>query len=193
MQDFVVEKLKELEKTSKEFWNIPPETGNLLNMFIKMAGYKTVLEVGTSNGYSAIWQADALKETGGHMVSIEFYEKRIIPAMENLKYCKLDEYVTIKQGSAKEVISKLCAEDFKTEKKEQYLDMAFIDACKGEYIDYFNLIHPILRKGGLLVADNVISHKKSLSDFLELIHNHEDYQHSYIEYGGGALIALKIR
>ena len=55
--------MTELEKTQKEFWNVPRKTGILLNTFIKMMNAKSVLEIGTSNGYSGIWLAKALKET----------------------------------------------------------------------------------------------------------------------------------
>ena len=68
--------MTELEKTQKEFWNIPRKTGVLINTFIKMMNAKNALEIGTSNGYSGLWISKALKETGGHLTTIEFYEKR---------------------------------------------------------------------------------------------------------------------
>ncbi|HPT40789.1 MAG TPA: hypothetical protein PLG15_00210, partial [Candidatus Gastranaerophilaceae bacterium] len=74
--------LEELEKTSKDFWNISRQTANFLNMLIKISGTKNVLEVGTSNGYSGIWLASALKKTGGRLTTIEFYEKRIELALD---------------------------------------------------------------------------------------------------------------
>ena len=58
--------LKQLEQTSQEYWNISSQSGNFMNMLIKLMKAKDVLEIGTSNGYSGVWIADALKETGGH-------------------------------------------------------------------------------------------------------------------------------
>src|SRR5574344_1469220 len=57
------EVIVELEKTQDDFWNVARSTGNFLNMLIKATGKKNVTEIGTSNGYSAIWLANALKAT----------------------------------------------------------------------------------------------------------------------------------
>ena len=65
-----------LEKTQKEFWNIDRDTANFLNMLVKIHNSKNALEIGTSNGYSAIWLADALRHTGGKLTTIEFWDKR---------------------------------------------------------------------------------------------------------------------
>lgn len=65
---------KRLEETQNEFWNVARETGNFLNMLVKICNAQNAYEIGTSNGYSGIWLAKALKETGGHLTTIEFYE-----------------------------------------------------------------------------------------------------------------------
>ena len=70
--------LTELEKTQKEFWNIPRKTGILINTFIKMMNIQSALEIGTSNGYSGIWIGKALKHTGGRLKTIEYYDKNKI-------------------------------------------------------------------------------------------------------------------
>ena len=87
MDNITSETLAELEKTQKEFWNVPRKTGVLLNMFIKMMNAQNVLEIGTSNGYSGLWLAKALKETGGKLTTIEYYDKRQSIAIENFKKC----------------------------------------------------------------------------------------------------------
>ena len=104
MNDKSLKLLKELEKTSTDFWNISPASANFLNMLIKISNSKNVLEVGTSNGYSGIWLAKALKVTGGRLTTIEYYEKRIALALEHFKQCGVDDIITIKQGSATEVL-----------------------------------------------------------------------------------------
>ena len=104
MDDVTSETLAELEKTQKDFWNVPRKTGVLLNMFIKMMGAKSALEIGTSNGYSGLWLAKALKETGGRLTTIEYYDKRQSVAIENFKKCGVIDVVRPLQGSACEVI-----------------------------------------------------------------------------------------
>lgn len=181
MDNIIEKKLVELEKTAQNFWNIPRETAVILNTMIKIAGYKNILEIGTSNGYSAIWLAEALKKTAGNLTTIEFYEKRIVLAEQNLNDCNLFEYVTIKQGKALEIIKTL---------NDSY-DMIFIDANKSEYIKYFENLHNKLKKGGLFVADNTTSHENEMQDFLEVILNHDEYQISSLPFGGGTIMALK--
>ena len=77
------EVMSELELTQHDFWNVSRQTGIVLNTFVKMVNAKNVLEIGTSNGYPGLWIAKALKQTGGHLTTIEFYEKRQSIAIEN--------------------------------------------------------------------------------------------------------------
>jgi len=183
MDQLIINKLSQLEKTVAEFWNIPAESGNLLNIIIKASNYKKIIEVGTSNGYSTIWLAEAVKQTGGHVTGIEFSLERLKLAEDNLKECGLSEYATIKNGRAIEILSTL--------KEDELFDMAFIDANKGEYIKYYEILDKKIKPGGLIVADNVISHKIQVGEFLEAINNNPGYQISYLPFGGGLLIALK--
>ena len=132
MDEISLKLAEELEKTQHDFWNISRQTAEFISMLIKIAKPSKVLEVGTSNGYSALWIADALKvaNNDGHLWTIEFYEKRQCIARENIQNCGLSDYVTFLQGSAREIIKSL----------EFVPDFVFIDACKQEYIDYFNLL-----------------------------------------------------
>lgn len=174
--------LEELEKTSKYFWNISRESANFLNMLIKISGAKNVVEVGTSNGYSGIWIAKALKETGGRLTTIEYYEKRIALARENFKKCEVDDIITIKQGSACEVLETI---DFG-------IDFAFIDANKSEYVKYFEIIDPKLKKSGIIAADNITSHADKVAPFVEKIKSDPNYQVEILDMPGGILLGYKI-
>ncbi len=182
MQEIVCHKLQSLEETGKQYWNIPKETGKLLNLIIKAAGYKNILEIGTSNGYSTIWLAEAARVNSGHVTTIEYFQERIDLAKKNFEDSNLSDYITQKQGKALEILSEL---------KRQEWDFVFIDANKAEYIKYFELIHTGLRSKGLIVADNVTSHQEEMKNFLNLVKNHPEYQESYIPHGGGLLLLLK--
>ena len=118
--------LKELEKTQHDFWNIAHETANFLSILIKATNRKNMLEIGTSNGYSGIWFGKALKENGGHLTTIEFYEERQSIAKENFKTCGVDDVITPIQGSAVMVLENM--------PENQEFDIVFIDANKKEYI-----------------------------------------------------------
>ncbi len=175
--------LEELERTADNFWNISHKTANFLNILIKSVNAKKALEIGTSNGYSGIWIASALKETGGHLTTIEFWENRQSLAIENFKRCNLDEIITTKLGSALKILQDDINEDF---------DFIFIDANKSEYIKYFELVHPMLKKGGIISADNITSHAQKVKPFVDLIQNHKEYQSEIIDLPDGLLLAYKI-
>jgi len=187
----VEEKLKELEKTQKQFWNITPDCANFLNMLIKAANYKNILEIGTSNGYSGIWLGLAAKETGGKVITIEFHKCRYDVAAENFKICNLDNVVEARQGMAIDTIIDLKKEDYNSN-EERYLDFAFVDANKAQYITYFELIDKIIRKGGMIAFDNMISHKEKVQDTLTRLQNDPNYQIQMMNFEAGLLLALRL-
>ncbi len=184
MDSIAINISNELEKTQHEFWNISHQTAEFISMLIKISNVKNVLEIGTSNGYSTLWIADALKQAGfsGHLTTIEFYEKRQCIARENIEKCGLSDYVTFRQGRALDILANL---DF-------IPDMVFIDANKSEYIQYFNLLKDKLPKGAIILADNVISHAAKVADFLDEIKNDIRYQSQVLDLPAGLLMALKL-
>ncbi len=176
--------LEELEATQKEFWNVARETGNFLNMLIKMNRVQNALEIGTSNGYSGIWLALGLRKTGGHLTTIEFYEKRQSMALDNFKRCGVEDIITSKVGDACTILEYL--------KDEELFDFVFIDASKPQYIDYFKLVKPHLKKGGIICADNVISHAKKVESYLNAVNSDKDFQTEILPLPAGLALSLRI-
>lgn len=183
MDKVTADVLAELEKTQKDFWNVPRKTGVLMNSFIKMMNVQNALEIGTSNGYSGIWLAKALKQTGGKLTTIEFYEKRQSIAKENFKICGVDDVVRPIQGSACEVLASF-------DENEKF-DFVFIDACKREYVKYFEMIKPHLTPKALIVADNIISHAEKVQDFIDAVDADDEFQYEILEVPGGILVAYR--
>ena len=175
--------MAELEKTQKDFWNIPRQTAVLLNMFIKMMNAKSVLEIGTSNGYSGLWLAKALKATGGRLTTIEFYEKRQSIAIENFKKCGVIDIVKPLRGAACDII-----ESFNEDEK---FDFVFIDANKREYVKYFELVKPHLTPKAMITADNILSHREKVQPFIDAIDADNEFQYEILELPGGLLVAYR--
>ena len=175
--------LAELEKTQKDFWNIPRKTGLLINTFIKMMDIKNVLEIGTSNGYSGLWIAKALKKTGGKLTTIEFYDKRQSIAIENFKKCDVFDIVRPLQGDACTILKSL---DY-----DEKFDLIFIDANKREYVKYFELVKPHLTPKALIIADNIISHAEKVQTFVDAVNSDDEFQYEIVEVPGGILIAFR--
>ena len=164
--------LSSLDKTREDFWNVDNESANFLNL--------------TSNGYSAIWLAQALKETGGKLTTIEFWDNRLNVAVENFKKARVDDIIEPKLGQAIMIL-----EEMVYSKNPPVFDFIFIDANKSEYIKYFKLIHPMLKKGGIIAADNILSHYKKVLPYIEAITSHPDYQSQLIPMDTGILVSYK--
>ncbi len=181
----IEETLTELEKSKDDFWNISHETGDFIEFLIKVANSKNVLELGTSNGYSGLRIALALKETGGKLTTVEYWEKRRSIAIENFKKCGVDDIITAKLGSASAVIE--------NELQDEMFDFVFIDANKAGYIKFFEAVNPLLKTGGIIVADDIISHSESVKPFVDDIMNRDDYKAQILNLPDGVLIARKIK
>lgn len=177
--------LLELEKTQHQFWNISRVTAEFLYVLIRMQKSKNVLEIGTSNGYSGIWLGKAVKLTGGHLTTIEFYDKRLDIAKENFKNCGVDDVITTLKGSALMHLEYM-SDDFE-------IDFAFIDANKSEYIKYFEIIDKHMKKGGIIACDNVLSHEVKCRPFIDAINSNPNYENVVLPLPAGLSLGRKIR
>jgi len=133
------------KKDSRGMMNVSPEDGRLLRLLTEAVGAKHVVEIGTSNGYSAIWFCLALRNTGGELITHEIDTERAVLARENFKRAGVDSLVKLVEGDAHETVKKL----------EAPIDVLFLDADKEGYIDYFNQLLPKVRPGGLIIAHNM--------------------------------------
>lgn len=178
--------LNELEifgQNNRGFHNIPPETGQFFYMLVKIAKSKNVLEVGTSNGYSTIWLAEAAKQNNGKVTTIEISEHKVRMAAENFKRAKLDQIIRIIHGDALKKIPRL---------KEKF-DFLFLDAIKEDYINYFKFAYPKLIKNTIIVADNAIMFEKYMKDYLSYVRNHKNLRSVLIPIGSGVEFSLKLK
>ena len=181
--------LSSLEKTQKEFWNLDRYSANFLNMLIKINNSKNVLEIGTSNGYSGIWILKALEETGGKLTTVEYWEKRQSVARKNFEICVSDVKVESKIGSAVIVLQDL-EEEIKNFKREKF-DFVFIDANKKEYVEYFEIVDRILKSGGIILADNILTHYEKTLPYINVLFERVDYQSQVLDIGAGMMLSRK--
>jgi predicted O-methyltransferase YrrM len=124
---------------------IGPETGLFLNILIKAARPKTIVEVGTSYGYSTVWLAEAAAAVGAHLVTFELSEAKIDHARERIKAAGLASTVEFVAGDALANLEAFTGT----------VDFALIDLWKELYISSFDRIYPRLSEGALVAADNV--------------------------------------
>lgn len=181
-----VETFLDLEKTIQDFWNVDRKSANFLNLAVKMINAKSALEIGTSNGYSSIWIAKALKETRGRLITIEYWEKRMSLARENFKKTGVDDIIVPVVGDAVQILA-----DMKKEDKLRF-DFIFVDANKAEYIEYFNSFDSLLEKNGVIIADNILSHYKKTKDYVEELMNNKNYQSQILNFEAGMMLSKKL-
>lgn len=191
--------LDELEQFSLET-NVPiirKEMQTLIKFLLAVKQPSEILEVGTAIGFSAVLMAENLPESS-HITTIEKYEKRIPVAKENFAKFGLNGRITLLEGDATDILKQLSG---------QY-DFIFMDAAKGQYINFLPDILRLLSAGGILLSDNVMQEGdileskftverrnrtiyKRMRDYLyELTHN-ENLTTVILPIGDGVTVSVK--
>ena len=176
---------------------IRKEMQSFLKVLLTIQKPMRILEVGTAVGFSALLMSDYLPE-GGHITTIENYEKRIPIARENFRRAGKEDKITLIEGDATEVLAEM----------EGAFDFIFMDAAKGQYIHYLPNVLRLLSDGGCLVSDNVMQdgdiiesrfaverrnrtiHARMREYLYELKHR-EDLVTSIIPLGDGVAVSIK--
>jgi predicted O-methyltransferase YrrM len=138
--------------------NVVTLHGRLLRILTEAVNAKNVVEIGTSNGYSGLWICLGLQATGGKLITHEIDPERASLATANFQRAGVEHMVTIVLGDAHETVTRL----------KEPIDLLFIDADKPGYLDYLNKLLPLVRPGGLILADNM-SQPKPSPDFIKAI------------------------
>jgi predicted O-methyltransferase YrrM len=159
--------------------NLEPETARLLALLARATGARSVLELGTSNGYSTLWLADAVRDTGGRVVSVEIDPERSAAAAANLARADLDAHVELRVQDASDALAATPAGS---------VDLLFLDAERPHYVAYWPHALRVLRAGGLLAVDNVLSHADELEEFTALVEG--ELETTVVPAGAGLLLAV---
>ena len=141
---------------------VSEEDGRFMRLLIASSGRKRALEIGGASGYSAIWIAQGLRETGGRLVTIEYDPGRAKELADNIRRAAMTDVVQTIAGDAFKEIPKLSGT----------FDFVFLDAWKRDYKRFFDLVYPRLDKGGLFLAHNVVNKRNEMGDFLGAIEHH---------------------
>lgn len=160
---------------------IPPETGKFIALLAAAAPKGTCLEIGTSAGYSTLWLALACKELGRKLVTFEVLEEKTRLAKETFKVAGVEEVIELITGDAREYLHKY-----------RNVSFCFLDAEKEVYYDCYEKVVPNMVSGGLLVADNAISHKDELKTMLKRALNDQRVDALVVPIGRGELVCRKL-
>jgi predicted O-methyltransferase YrrM len=195
MDEFLISTLADLERFGLEndentpvkeekMLNITHDTGEFLSLLIKATNSKDILEIGTSNGYSTIWLADAARETQGKVWTIESDQCKIVLAEQNFIRAGVADRIRMIKGNT---------EAFLQDQKNVLFDFIFLDADRSQYTFWWPELQEILRPGGLMVVDNAISHLEELVNFTSLVKVNPNFETTLVPVGKGELLIWKRR
>jgi len=176
--------LREIEELSKREYLpiIGPEKGRHLVDTVRRFNVKSILEVGTLIGYSAILIASDLPQEG-RVVTIERKPESARLAEENIRRAGLADKIELHVGDALRAIPRINGK----------FDMIFLDASKDEYLKYLKLSEDKLEGGGVVFADNVKTPSRGMRDYLDYVRNSGRYKSEYADVGfDGVEISTKL-
>jgi predicted O-methyltransferase YrrM len=172
----------EQERTRKML-NLERDTARVMELFILSSRCKRILEIGTSNGFSAIWIASLLRSIGADapLITIEIDPKKAELAATNIEKAGLSEWVNILVGDATEIVSLVTGP----------FDSIFFDADRISAASQLRILLPKLSADALLMADNALSHPEEIAGYLAAIAALPEFTCMTIPVGKGLSVAVR--
>jgi predicted O-methyltransferase YrrM len=168
---------------SHRLLNLERDTAELIRMLVLCSQRKRVLEIGTSNGYSAIYLASTLREIRGSssLVTIERDSAKALMAKQNFKRANLEGSIDLRVGSATDIVKELNGP----------FDCIFFDADRVSAPEQLQLLVPKLTDDVLLLADNVLSHPQEIEGYIRMFDQLPDFTTSVVRIGKGLHVAYR--
>ncbi|MFG1412053.1 DUF1442 domain-containing protein [Xanthobacter sp. VTT E-85241] len=138
---------------------VGPQTGQLLNILARSLKAPTILELGTSFGYSGIWLAEAARATGGRLITMELYQHKSAFARDMAQKAGLSDHIDFKVGDAVQMIREL----------PDGIDFVLVDLWKDLYVPCLEAFYPKLNAGAIIVADNIRTDRADVMDYVRAI------------------------
>ena len=159
---------------------VPPETGRFLALLARMAPEGDMVEIGTSGGYSTLWLSLAAREVGRKVKTFEILANKAATARETFEVAGVQGLIELVQGDAREHLAGVSDIGF-----------CFLDAEKEDYAAFYDLVVPKLVAGGILAADNVLSHSETLGAVVAAAQQDSRVDAIVVPIGKGVLVARK--
>jgi caffeoyl-CoA O-methyltransferase len=160
---------------------ITPETGHFIALLAANAPAGMCVEIGTSAGYSTLWLAMACEMLGRSLITFEVLPEKVKLARETFSMTQMETTITLVEGDARQLLPQV-----------DHIGFCFLDAEKEVYADCYETVIPRLVKGGLLVADNAISHQQELKLMLDRALADERVDALLVPIGRGELVCRKV-
>ena len=155
-----------MESKIGRYWSTPRGDAEYLSLMVKATRATRVLEVGTSQGYSAIWMGLGLEETGGRLTTIEIDPGRHALAQRNVREAGLAGRITLVRGDAHRELAGLRGP----------FDFVFLEADKDGQLEYFRQLYPAkLAPGGIVAVHNAVAQAGDLKEYMDMIRRHPEF------------------
>ncbi len=162
--------------------NITPDTGELLGVLVRATVARRVLEIGTSNGYSTLWLAEACAAIGGQVTTLEYAADKIALATTTFARSGLAAHIELVHTDAGAWLRAAA---------EASIDLLFLDSERSQYLGWWPDLRRVLRPGGLLVVDNAVSHAGQMAAFEAQVRRDPQFNCVRVPIGNGELIAVR--
>ncbi|HRH23114.1 MAG TPA: class I SAM-dependent methyltransferase [Candidatus Magasanikbacteria bacterium] len=177
----VCNELENLRVSENPYWNAGPKTVDLIISYIKNSPQCRALEVGTSNGYTALRLVPALIEVGGTLTTIESHKERGELAEHHFRCAEVEDTITLVHGHAPEIFDSLTG----------VFDLIFFDATKYEHVSYVTALLPFMNQACVVIADNIHSHEEAMKPFIEYMYSLAGFSVEILSIETGILVARK--
>jgi predicted O-methyltransferase YrrM len=172
----------ETNERPRRMLNITRDTGEFLAVLVRATAARRVLEIGTSNGYSTLWLAEAAGALGGSVTTVESTDYKLGLASANFARSGLAPFITLVHDDGGRLLRR---------SDEGSYDLIFLDSERGEYSGWWAELRRVLRRGGLLVVDNATSHVKELAPLVALATADPQFRTCLVPVGNGEFLAVK--
>jgi predicted O-methyltransferase YrrM len=169
-------------EVSRRMLNITHETGEFLAVLVRATAARRVLEIGTSNGYSTLWLADAARRIDGSVTTVESADDKIGLASANFVRSGLSAFITLVHDDAGRFLQR---------SDQSAYDLIFLDSERPEYPGWWPYLRRVLRPGGLLIVDNATSHVEQMAPLIALVSADPGFATCLIPVGKGEFLAAK--
>lgn len=178
----LIDELDALGKTRDDAWQIPRVEGEMLHHIALSTRAQTIVEVGTSYGFSGLFWGAALQVTRGILHTIDRDPHKYESSRATFARAGLTELIVNHLGDGQEILATIPGP----------IDIAFIDADKPACRAYFDMIWPKLRVGGSILTDNATTHKKELADYIAYLRGRAGASSTEVAVGNGVEWTIKL-
>ena len=180
----VIDRVDRLRAQVDDHWQIPADEALVLAQLVSIGRCVSICEIGTSYGFSTLHLAAATPRHEGHVHTIDLDPKKVAAASQNLRDAGLDEFVTMHQGDARQLLASI--------QPRTPFDLVFIDATKEQSDAYLDAILPKLAPRCILVTDNTTTHAQELATFVKRLRSLPGFTSCAVTVGNGFELSVRI-